>query len=61
MIRMSTIVAGIAGIAFTIAMTACGDKEVAVAQPAVSVSEAKVHQVPAGTPLKFAFITNNSS
>ncbi len=61
MIRMSTIVAGIAGIAFTIAMTACGDKEVAVAQPAVSVSETKVHQVPAGTPLKFAFITNNSS
>lgn len=47
-----------------IALAACGDDPKA---PAVTVAAsaapaaAAVHQVPAGTPLKLAFITNNSS
>jgi ribose transport system substrate-binding protein len=62
MFRLSTLVAGFAGLALTLTMAACGgDKEATTAAPAVGVSEAKVHQVPAGTTLKFAFITNNSS
>lgn len=62
MIRLSTLATGFAGIVLTLAMTACGgDQPAATAAPAVGVSEAKVHQVPAGTALKFAFITNNSS
>ncbi len=61
MFRMSTLVAGIAGIAFTLVLTACGDQGAASGTPAVVVKESKVHQVPAGTTLKLAFITNNSS
>jgi ribose transport system substrate-binding protein len=62
MIRMPTLLAGAAGAICLLALGACGDKETATATPAVSVTTAaKVHQVPAGTPLKLAFITNNSS
>ncbi|HEX3134624.1 MAG TPA: substrate-binding domain-containing protein, partial [Planctomycetota bacterium] len=63
MVRLSTLVAGFAGIVVTIAMSACGSESKAAssAAPAVAVSESLVHQSPAGTTLKFAFITNNSS
>ena len=61
MIRRSTLIAGIAGIAFSLVLGACGDQAAAPGTPAVSVSESRVHQVPPGTTLKLAFITNNSS
>jgi len=66
MSRLSMLATGIAGIALTLTMVACGgdsggNKETATAAPAVGVSDSPVHQVPAGTTLKFAFITNNSS
>ena len=62
MSRFSTILSGVAGVVFTLAMVACGgDGKPDTAAPAVTVSDSPVHQVPAGTTLKFAFITNNSS
>lgn len=63
MSRFSLILSGVAGIVCTLAMVACGSdsKSADTAAPAVTVSESPVHQSPAGTTLKFAFITNNSS
>jgi len=62
MSRLFTLVAGFAGLAISLTLAACGgDKDTASAAPAVAVSESAVHQAPAGTTLKFAFITNNSS
>ena len=52
-------------VASLIALAACGDDAKTTATPTVeatpAASAASVHQVPAGTPLKLAFITNNSS
>jgi ribose transport system substrate-binding protein len=53
--RLSTPVLTIAPIvALAILLGACGDSD-------ANTSTSGVHQVPAGTPLKLAFITNNSS
>jgi ribose transport system substrate-binding protein len=54
-------------VASLLALAACGDDAKTTATPAVTATPAAaatagaVHQVPAGTPLKLAFITNNSS
>jgi ribose transport system substrate-binding protein len=55
-------------VASLLVLAACGDDAKATATPAVTATPAAtpaaagaVHQVPAGTPLKLAFITNNSS
>jgi ribose transport system substrate-binding protein len=63
MLRLSMLAAGLAGIALTLTMGGCGGDQPAPGgtAPAVTVSDSPVHQVPAGTVLKFAFITNNSS
>jgi ribose transport system substrate-binding protein len=63
MSRFSTILSGVAGIVFTLALVACGSdgKPTETAAPSVKISDSPVHQAPAGTTLKFAFITNNSS
>jgi ribose transport system substrate-binding protein len=60
---LSLVVAGLAGIAVTFALAACGGDQPAgaTAAPTVTISDRPVHQVPAGTTLKLAFITNNSS
>ena len=44
-------------VASLIALASCGDD----AKPTSVPARGAVHQVPAGTPLKLAFITNNSS
>lgn len=60
--RPSTLAAGLAGLAFALTLVACGgDQPAQGAAPAVAVGDSPVHQAPAGTTLKFAFITNNSS
>src|SRR5277367_5040414 len=65
------LLAALATVALVAVLSACGDSEPATAKPmAGSVTSdpivsaparGEVHQVPAGTTLKLAFITNNSS
>jgi ribose transport system substrate-binding protein len=56
-----SLLAGIAAVALSLSLPGCGDDKPAAGATVVAKSAAPVHQVPAGTTLKLAFITNNSS